>query len=413
MVIDKQSRVDAGQKQLTVLLTLGRLPVCVDLARALAKHGHRVVVADPLRWHLCCASRHVSKVYQVPSPMHRFDEFAQVLRQIVKQENVDLLVPVSEEIMYVSMLHKNHLPNVKTYADELDKVLSLHDKWRFNQLAESYDLPVPRSAVANSKEALAITNSGAYIVKPRLSCAGSGVVFGRAGQSVPVLCNNDEYIVQAYVEGTELSVFLLAEAGQVRVEICYQSTLVDGSVGVGFKSQQLPLQLKQWVADFIKLTGFTGAIGFDFLQDGNASWQAIECNPRFSSGVHFVDSNALARAVLAEPCLVEACDVEHADTRPIKYKCEFWSCLTQLFSSVFIQKQGKNPNWYGVFKSMKQSKNVVWSREDPWPFILMPLLSGQILMRSVKTGRSFAQVCVDDIGWYTHGQNELQKRPVD
>ena len=36
----------------TALLTLGRLPKGLDLARALAAEGWRVVVAEPFGWHL-------------------------------------------------------------------------------------------------------------------------------------------------------------------------------------------------------------------------------------------------------------------------------------------------------------------------------------------------------------------------
>ena len=53
----------------TVLLTLGRLPKALELARALHAAGCRVVVAEPFRRHLTGASRQVARSVQVTSPV--------------------------------------------------------------------------------------------------------------------------------------------------------------------------------------------------------------------------------------------------------------------------------------------------------------------------------------------------------
>ena len=68
----------------TVLLTLGRLPKALEVARALRGAGCRVIVAEPFRRHLTGASRAVARSVVVPSPVadrearndpdHRLDE---------------------------------------------------------------------------------------------------------------------------------------------------------------------------------------------------------------------------------------------------------------------------------------------------------------------------------------------------
>ena len=52
----------------TVLLTLGRLPVALELARGFAACGWRVVVADPFAMHLSRMSNAVHKCYRVAAP---------------------------------------------------------------------------------------------------------------------------------------------------------------------------------------------------------------------------------------------------------------------------------------------------------------------------------------------------------
>jgi hypothetical protein len=55
----------------TVLITIGRFPKALDVARALKMAEFRVIVADPLRHHLCRAWRSVDKSIAVTPPRSR------------------------------------------------------------------------------------------------------------------------------------------------------------------------------------------------------------------------------------------------------------------------------------------------------------------------------------------------------
>ena len=52
----------------TVLLTIGRMPKALEVARALAGAGHRVIVADPFAWHVCRVSRAVTSSFRTTAP---------------------------------------------------------------------------------------------------------------------------------------------------------------------------------------------------------------------------------------------------------------------------------------------------------------------------------------------------------
>ena len=81
----------------TVLLTLGRLPKALTLARALHGAGYRVVIAEPFKWHVCKPSRAVAASYRVPAPNTSQAAYLDALLDIVRSESVDLVLPVSEE----------------------------------------------------------------------------------------------------------------------------------------------------------------------------------------------------------------------------------------------------------------------------------------------------------------------------
>ncbi|MDG1988342.1 MAG: hypothetical protein P8J18_10205 [Halieaceae bacterium] len=89
----------------SVLLTLGRLPKALEIARALDSAGCRVIVAESLRWHVCKPSNSVASSYKVTAPNVDLETYLREPLDIINQEDIDLVVPISEEAVYVSLLH--------------------------------------------------------------------------------------------------------------------------------------------------------------------------------------------------------------------------------------------------------------------------------------------------------------------
>ena len=59
----------------TVLITLGRLPKVLDLARGFKALGYRVIVAEPFRWPLTGVSNVIARRYTVTAPADAFSTF--------------------------------------------------------------------------------------------------------------------------------------------------------------------------------------------------------------------------------------------------------------------------------------------------------------------------------------------------
>ena len=51
------------------------------------------------------------------------------------------------------------------------------------------------------------------------------------------------------------------------------------------------------------------------------------------------------------------------------------------------------------FKYLRASQDVIWQANDPWPFVLMPFTSYQILALSIFKGLSFGEAATRDIEW--------------
>eukprot|EP01035_Chromulina_nebulosa_P057450 gene57450-78705_t len=150
------------------------------------------------------------------------------------------------------------------------------------------------------------------------------------------------------------------EAGEVLVNVIYQGAVMTGSVAVAFKRVDLPA-IQEWVATFVKRENHTGFISFDFFVDEAGKAWAIECNPRVTSGVHFIETEDLAPAIL-EP-----------GVKPIRLKQttlmqQFYPTLTEVQAAMF-----KGPQFWERLKVLRTAQDVTWDARDPMPFITMPI----------------------------------------
>lgn len=372
----------------TVLLTLGRLPKALDLARGFSKAGCRVLVAEPYGWTLAGASRHVAREFKVPPPSAGKAAYLAALREIVVREGVDLVVPVSEETMHVAHLAGMLPEGVRLFTMPPDQVITLHDKAGFVRAAAAMGLAVPQSAPLGSAEAEALAAAGPVVVKPLFSCSGNGVRILRDREPLPPADAAEPAVVQRFVEGREHSTCTIAREGRVLAMMVYRGAVMSGSVAVAFERVQVPA-IEAWVQRFVAETGWSGFISFDFIVDADGVPHAIECNPRATSGVHFWEDEDIARAVLElgwrGPVRVRRHEVLQ----------QFYACLTETQGAML---RGKG--FLASLKTLVTTRDVSWEARDPWPFLSMIGTSWPIIWQSITKGKRFGEVATADVGWF-------------
>jgi len=119
-----------------ILLTGGRAPATLELARLFHAAGHRVFVAESLPWHLCRGSRAVAKNFRVPPPNQNPTGFINELVSIIKKEQIDWLIPTCEETFYVAMGRDRLQQFCPVFSTDIDQLKTLHSKWEFIQQAQ-------------------------------------------------------------------------------------------------------------------------------------------------------------------------------------------------------------------------------------------------------------------------------------
>jgi predicted ATP-grasp superfamily ATP-dependent carboligase len=377
----------------TVLITLGRLPKCLDIARSFHALGWRVIVAEPFAWHLTRMSNVVAKTFQLTAPNSNREKYLTELTDIIEQEKVSLVVPVSEEILHVSFLRERLPDGVTLYAMPSALLLRLHNKRTFVDVCREIGVSAPETALLTDDRAMEIAAGGDFITKPILSCSGRGVSFHQRGDQLPTPDAAAPMIVQRWIKGKVLSTFSIARSGVALTTVVYRGAVMSGSVSVAFQrvadAEPANVAIQRWVNQFVQALDFTGFVSFDFVEDTQGNVHAIECNPRATSGAHFVHAADLARAVI-DPT-VSPNDMHFRDETLLQ---QFYPCLTE------VQKAMFTPRFFPLLKQFIAARDVTWSWRDPIPFWTMTFTASQIIWLSIKHKATFGEVATLDVGWY-------------
>ena len=366
----------------SVLITLGRLPKGLDIARSFHQAGWRVIIADPARDHLSSASNHVTKSYQVPPPATQHMQYLNALRDIVAKETIDLIVPVSEEIMYVSLLKTDPKLKARLYSMDHEVIHRTHDKGAFIAMCKTIGLTAPETAQANTKAALEIAQSGPFITKPIHSCAGDRVSLHEKGEAI---APDPDRLVQRRIIGEEVSTCSLARNGKRQATSIYRGTLMGGTVAVAFERIENDAVM-QWVDQFIAATHWTGFISFDFIIDAKSVPYAIECNPRTTSGIHFFETADIARAILNETYQI--------NFRPARRLMQFWSCMEELQKAF-----GNRQKSLRALAHIAACRDVTWAWRDPLPLLTMPWTARGIIKAARQSAVPFGIAATRDLVW--------------
>ncbi len=380
-MIDGMTTRESATSRPTVVLTLGRLPVGLDIARSLAQEGWRVVVAEPFGMHLCRMSRAVHRSVRIARPDREPERYLEQLADVILRERAKLVIPVSEESPRIAQLRPRLPESVSIYADTPENMLALHDKFEFARLAADADLTVPETHLPGELRGPAPHD---LVIKPRLSCSGRGVRFVAAGETIDARTGE---VIQDRIHGEEYSGFCLSRAGEIAAPVVYRSAVSSGSVAVCFERVDDVPAIIDWMRRFAAQRDHTGFLAFDFIADASGTVYAIECNPRATSGIHFVEPGALAGILTG---LETGADIYRDD----RLLAESWSCFTACLGHI-----GRPPAFRDAFTRLRRATDVTWSRRDPLPFLLMPVNTFGIIRDALVSGATFAEVAVRDVEW--------------
>lgn len=244
---------------LNILLTNGRFPASLALARQLKLAGHRVYVVgeanvhdplsttlntncttpDSMHYHICKFSIDVKHSYRVPVPREDGAGFVCGVKQAILAANIDLVIPIHEEIFYLARAAESDYDlRSKLFAPPFKTLIRMHSKWQFAQFLVSIGMDAPESRLCRCyKDVQNLDPGKEWALKPEFGRASLNVFHLRPGKPLPELKDDglnvgyeDHYVAQEWLHGQRYCSYAVLQNGSVAAFALYpvQDT-IDGT----------------------------------------------------------------------------------------------------------------------------------------------------------------------------------------
>ena len=374
-----------------ILLTGGRAPVTLDLARAFHRAGHTVFMAESLRGHLSQPSNAVKAHFVVPAPRQETEAFLAALKKIIEENQVEVLIPTCEEVFHIAK-GLSDLP-CRVFTQPLATLDAYHNKWKFVISTGECDLRVPESMIITRQDDLlfAFAHWRSLVLKPIYSRFATRTLICPSMREAFAALEADEklaWVAQAFVAGRQFCSYSVCHDGRITAHAAYPVVFTAGQgATVAFEAVE-HVAIFEWVQTFVRHFKVTGQVAFDFVQTPEGDLYVLECNPRATSGLHLLTSN---------PRFVEAFLNPEAElVTPVAGTSRMLATAMLVYGLPAAIKNGSFAAWVRTFF---RSDDVLLDFKDPMP----ALLQLRSLFQYVTLGRrqkiSALEASTFDIEW--------------
>ncbi|MVP01155.1 ATP-grasp domain-containing protein [Paenibacillus lutrae] len=390
-----------------VLITGARSYTALDMARRLQLGGCSVYAADCVRYPVSAGSRALTRCFYLSSPREDLQGFIRGLQAVIRRERIQLLLPSSEEILYLAPFLEELEADCRVFCAPFEQLKMLHNKWTFSQLTEECLIQTPETVLMRTPEDMAGLRlpAGSYVFKPVYSRFASRTVIAPERFPAGVKpSEEDPWIAQKYVRGRELCSYHLAVDGVIAAQSCYEPVYRLGKAsGYYFEPVQHP-RISSFAAELVRKLNFTGHISFDFIEEESGHLFVLECNPRSTSGLHLVSRRDFVKPVLEFGLARASIDgIEPLTDARLEEKTG--GSATSAKPRMIAYAMLGNPFYHGLrgvkrwLRDYGRAEDVLWDRADPWVIPYHVLSLAETVYDSLTRRISFKDAATANIEW--------------
>ena len=270
------------------------------VTRSLGKHGIPVITADETPAALAGFSRYSQKYIAYPSPLQNPEEFVLAILHTCKNDNIDLILPMTELTTMLLLRNRNHYPEHALPFPDIDIDDTLADKYTLIQSAESLDIPVPNTLyIDNPADPQIDLKNQRYpaVLKPGKSwiehedkwlqtcvrIAGNSVEAAEILGSDPAF-HLHPYMLQEFIPGKGEGIFALYNNGQPLAFFAHRRLREkppEGGISVLSESTSVDPTLTSYARKLLDQAGWHGVAMVEFRVTPDGRPYLMEINTRF------------------------------------------------------------------------------------------------------------------------------------
>lgn len=277
-----------------ILLTAGGTATTWHFCKIIKEYftdDFEIHISDINEEYLIPSAIYAHKFHKVPSIYE--DNYKESMYNIIKEENIDIIVPLIDFDLETFAQDKKELKEIGVYstAPELRTINTLSNKLNMHKFLSENNIPTPKIIDINN-----ICDEEEYIIKPIKGFGSLGVTI-KKGNEIKKLDLIDT-IIQEKCLPTEIT----AEIYNGEFVKIFQRERVATKSGVCTK--MVPVnhqQINESILKLIKLIKCPEAFCIQFMQNKNGEWCIVDCNLRIGAGTSLSTSIGfqLVRGLLA------------------------------------------------------------------------------------------------------------------
>lgn len=366
-----------------VLVTCARSPAAIHLGRLLYEAGHVVILADTKRLHLGRWRSWASSCLRHPSPRHQPQAFTRWLRDTVKNEGIDCVVPVYEETFHHGLNHG--MLGCDHFCSDIATLNRLHNKFEFIELANSIGIATPKTILVESIAQVKEHITPGHILKPVYSRFGEQVIMEPNRDKLNIQVSpSDPWILQERLAGKQYCLQGICRDGKVLSSVAYSSEFTVSKSSVFFENTGKG-DLGGIIEKVASSCDYTGFLSFDVILCEDGVVRPIECNPRATSAMHLYSTDDRIDDALFNGRSIECTGSARRLVLPM------WM---NLVSNIFTK--GHFKRWRAA---RKRSTSVEWNVFDPRPAVLQLISVMGFAVVALKNRISLISATTHEFEW--------------
>ncbi len=385
----------SDQSGKNVLITFGRSFLSLDIARQMGAGGHTVFVADSVQFPISRYSNSVTKAFRVARPKFAPVEWARDIARIVREHDIDLVIPVHEETDILAQVIRRY-PDLfpaacRLFLSDFKSTARLHNKYEFQVLLESLSIDTMKFAKVSSQAELeALDFTTPFALKQCYSRGSQEVYKVYPGQLPKVSFDPaNPWIAQEWIKGKNYCSYSICHNGEVLAHALYPvNYAIDGHSCLDYAHVEHE-GIAHWVRERVNAINYTGQIGFDFIETPAGRLLSIECNPRATSGIMlFEANNRVDRAFLG---------TSNAIIKPNPGVRKMMGPGMLMYGWRKSARGGHTIREF--FRDVHRTDEVIVQRNDLRPAFAMPLAMACIIGQAIRYRVGIPEAFMHDHEW--------------
>lgn len=268
--------------------------------RSLGLHQVVVYAADEDVTALAGCSRYCKHYFSTPSPRLDTEAFIHAIIKICQQHGIAIVMPMTELTANLLLTHQSSLPNIILPFADLDTINRLADKCSLMHLAESLNIPIPKTWHANTPSQLPVKLDALnypLVLKPGMSWLQykdewlhTTVRIAKNITQAEQILNNDTaylahpFMLQEFIPGSGGGVFAIYDRGKPLAFFAHKRIREkppSGGVSVLSESSKLDPVLENYARKLLDHVAWHGVAMVEFRLSPDGTPYLMEVNTRF------------------------------------------------------------------------------------------------------------------------------------